>query len=40
MKAVVEGVQNRPLMPVEEALEQLLKLAEQAPIAETEAGRG
>lgn len=36
MKAVVEGVRNRPLMPVEEALEQLLKLAEQAPIAETE----
>jgi len=36
VKAVVEGVQNRPLMPVEEALEQLLKLAEQAPIAETE----
>ncbi|MDH0645942.1 molybdopterin molybdotransferase MoeA [Pseudomonas sp. GD03858] len=36
MTAVVEVTQARPLMPVEEALERLLALAESAPIGETE----
>lgn len=36
MKAVAEAVQPRPLMPVEQALEQLLALADAAPIRETE----
>ena len=37
MKAVAEAPQSRPLMPVEEALERLLALAEAAPIRDTEA---
>lgn len=36
MTAVAEVSQPRPLMPVEQALEQLLALAEAAPIQETE----
>lgn len=36
MTAVAEVSQARPLMPVEQALEQLLALAEAAPIRETE----
>ncbi|RAS34310.1 MULTISPECIES: molybdopterin molybdotransferase MoeA [unclassified Pseudomonas] len=36
MTAVAEAPANRPLMPVEEALERLLALAEAAPIKETE----
>jgi len=36
VKAVVESVQARPLMPVEDALARLLALAEAAPIQETE----
>ncbi|MDZ3990710.1 Molybdopterin molybdenumtransferase [Pseudomonas sp. Teo4] len=36
MTAVVEAAQARPLMPVEEALERLLALAEAAPINERE----
>ncbi|HEN8801457.1 molybdopterin molybdotransferase MoeA [Pseudomonas sp. CM25] len=36
MTAVAEANQARPLMPVEQALEQLLALAEAAPIGETE----
>lgn len=34
MTAVAEVSQARPLMPVEQALEQLLALAEAAPIRE------
>lgn len=37
MTAVVEVKQARPLMPVEEALERLLALAEAAPIKDSEA---
>lgn len=37
MKAVAEAAPARPLMPVEEALERLLALAEAAPIGDTEA---
>lgn len=37
MTAVVEAAPARPLMPVEEALERLLVLAEAAPINDTEA---
>lgn len=36
MTAVAEASQARPLMPVEQALEQLLALAEAAPIRDTE----
>lgn len=36
MKAVAEAAPARPLMPVEEALERLLALAEAAPIRQTE----
>lgn len=36
MTAVVEAAPVRPLMPVEEALERLLALAEAAPIGDTE----
>lgn len=36
MTAVVEAATARPLMPVEEALERLLALAEAAPIGDTE----
>ncbi|ANC02651.1 molybdenum cofactor biosynthesis protein MoaA [Pseudomonas putida] len=36
MTAVAEAAPSRPLMPVEEALERLLALAEAAPISETE----
>ncbi|AZL67873.1 molybdopterin molybdenumtransferase MoeA [Pseudomonas oryziphila] len=36
MTAVVEAATVRPLMPVEEALERLLALAEAAPIGDTE----
>ncbi len=36
MTAVAEAPASRPLMPVEEALERLLALAEAAPIKETE----
>lgn len=36
MTAVVEAAPARPLMPVEEALERLLALAEAAPIGDTE----
>lgn len=36
MKAVAEGLPARPLMPVEEALKQLLALADSAPITQTE----
>lgn len=36
MKAVAEAPQARPLMPVEEALERLLALAEAAPIKDIE----
>lgn len=36
MKAVVEAPPSRPLMPVEEALERLLALAESTPIQGTE----
>ena len=33
MKAVAEANQARPLMPVEDALQRLLALAEAAPLA-------
>ncbi|MGV2835273.1 molybdopterin molybdenumtransferase MoeA, partial [Pseudomonas shirazensis] len=36
MTAVVEPAPSRPLMPVEEALQRLLALAEAAPIKDTE----